>query len=575
MSRPSSPRVLLTVLWASALAACASSGDASKGGADSPASSAAPAWEPEPDPEVESVSGAAPDIGWWFDEARVLEVSLELDPSDWQALRFQTRSMFDVLAGDCMAAPVESPFTWFEAELTVDGEVYEAVSVRKKGFIGSLSTEKPGLKLEFDELVDDRRIHGLERVLLNNTPQDPTMLRTCLAYDYFARAGVAAPRCGFAHVVVNGEDMGIYATVQPVDDHFFADHLGQDAVPVFEGTLSDFREGWTGTFDPDSPEADPALIEPLRHAVESGDLAEIEAVFDVDAFVRFWVAEAITGHWDGYGWNTNNYFVYIDPTDGLARFVPWGPDAAWSSWSPGGGLDWLPLNGLLARTLAELPEGQARYRAELQRQLDEVWSVGDQLDRVSSAADHIARWHRSGGAVSDLQTIIDHHDRTMARGLDTAFPAITWPPRDPFCMSERGTISFEFEGAWGSIDGSAVPGTCTGSYTWDGGTAALTDGTFYTGVQDQVGIVACVHATDPSTGAQLLPHISLPPGELVAGEVYTDFTVRRAALYYADAGTGGDWVDVAWMEGTLQLSAADAGGTVRGAYTGTLWSPPW
>ena len=91
------------------------------------------------DDEVELLGGQAPDPSLLFDMSRVMEIQLELAPDDWETLRNQIRSVFDVLGGDCMAAPANSPYTWFDADLWLDGERMEPLSVRKKGFIGSQS----------------------------------------------------------------------------------------------------------------------------------------------------------------------------------------------------------------------------------------------------------------------------------------------------------------------------------------------------------------------------------------------------------------------------------------------------
>ncbi len=532
---------------------------------------------PAADPAVELVTGASPDLSALFGVDHVQEVTLDLDPNDWATLRRETRSMFDVLAGDCMAGPAVSPFNWYEADLQIDGTRFPSVTVRKKGFIGSLSTSKPGMKMEFDDLpgTEGRRIHGMERLLLNNTPQDPTMLRTCLAYNYFDRAGVPAPRCGFSHVTVNGEDLGIYVTVQAVDEHFLDEHFGTSDVAIFEGTISDLRDGWTATYDPDSDVATVAQVEPLVDAIESGDFDTIAAVIDIDAFVRFWVAEAMVGHWDGYGWNTNNYFLAFRPDDGRAVFLPWGPDAALSSWAPGGGLDWVPLNSALTRALAETTEGQARYQEELERQLTDVWDAGDMPGRIDEMAATIWAWHSAGPAVDDLHAIAEYHNASMWGGLGTRFPSITWPMREPLCMDAVGTISYRFEGEWGSIGGSGSPGTCSGEFTWAGGVYTMPEGPFYTGIQDGLGYLACSSMHGPSTGAQVAPYITLPPDELTSGEVYTDFMVRRAVLYYNDWSMGDTWSTASWVEGSVILDEAEPGEVVRGSYEGTLWLPAW
>jgi hypothetical protein len=502
-----------------------------------------------------------------------MEIEIELDPDDWTTLRWESRSWFDILGGDCMSGPARSPYTWFEGTLWIDGEEIDQVSVRKKGFIGSLSTTKPGMKVEFDELVEDRRIHGMERMALNNTPQDPTMLRTCLAYDYFNRAGVPAPRCGFAHMVVNGEDLGIYATVQVVDDHFLAEHgVGPDA-PLFEGALSDFRDGWLNTFDLDSPTADTSLLEPIQEAIESGDLTRIESLIDLEDFIRFWVAEVAVAQWDGFGWNANNFFLYIDPEDGLARFVPWGPDAAWSSANPGGGLDWISLNNSLVRALVAHPEVELLYREEVARQVSEAGGVEENMARIAAFANLIAPWHRDPDARSSLEWLATNQLNIMAASEAAAWPAPTYPLRAPLCMVERGTISYSFEGEWGSSTGMSAPGVCDGIYTWDGVAYSMNESVLYAGEQDGWSSVVCQHFPD-SSGTVWMPYNVLPSALFGVGSIQTDHTVRYAYMYYTNS-TMGYWADLSWIEGTLAIESFDPTGTVRGSFEGTLWSPPW
>jgi hypothetical protein len=528
-----------------------------------------------PDADLESITGETPDPSLLFDMGRVMEIRLEMDDADWSVLRHESRSMFDILAGDCMEAPSPSPYSWFEARVWLDDDQLDDVQVRKKGLIGSQSTTKPGLKLDFDNLVDGRRIHGMERMNLNNTPQDPTMLRNCMAFDYLNRVGVPASRCGFAHVVVNGEDLGIYATVQAVDDHFLEEHGIPADAPLFEGTLSDFRTGWTGTFEQDSETADPAIIEEIRVAVESGQLEEIAALIDIDDFIQFWVAEATLAQWDGYGWNANNFYVYVDPSDGLARFLPWGPDAAWATPYPGGGLDWIPLNNALARALVAIPEVEALYRAEVERQLLVAGDADALVARIRTAAGTIAPWLSPGQPVADLEWYARNQLNNMALSASVAWPIPTTPLRSPLCMAERGVLSYTFEGEWGSIGGGgATPGTCTGTYVWDGVEVLMYPGTFYTGIVDGYGHAACVHPAGPG-GAYLMAYNTFPDIEMVPGSVDSDHITRVSTWFYTDDSMGGAWTSLSWVEGTLQLDEADPTGFVRGSYTGTLWVPAW
>ena len=151
-----------------------------------------------------------------FDRTKLLEVQVEISDEDWDKLRSQSRSFAYALT---KPAP-PSPFSYFKADVTINGKRVESVGIRKKGFIGSLSEERPSLKIKFDEYVDQSPIAGLDRLTLNNNHQDATILSQLLAYKIFADAGLPASRCTLAHVTVNGESLGIVVegqTVEPSD----------------------------------------------------------------------------------------------------------------------------------------------------------------------------------------------------------------------------------------------------------------------------------------------------------------------------------------------------------------------
>ena len=107
-------------------------------------------------------------------------------------------------------------------------------------------------------------------LVLNNSLQDATVLRTCLAYETFAAVGVRAPRCGFAHVAVNEEDLGVYVNVEPIDDAFLAHRDLPLACGLYEGTLSDFRDGWSDTFSAENDAATPHAPHAARSSGPTG-----------------------------------------------------------------------------------------------------------------------------------------------------------------------------------------------------------------------------------------------------------------------------------------------------------------
>ncbi len=324
-----------------------------------------------------------------FDPSRVLEVSLEIEPADWEALRVQRRTGLSTAGEDCLDAPFPSPYTWFEARVTIDGTTYERVGVRKRGFIGSVSESRPGLRLELDRHIDGQLHRSVEHMNLNNARQDPSGLRTCLAYGVFRRAGLSTPRCSLARVWVNGVDLGIYSHVEVLKKRFLRRNFGNDSGYLYEGTLSDFRAPWWGTLEQKTREDAPnrAPIEAIARAVEAPDdqlLAALDAVIDLDAFLSFWAAEVLTSHWDGYAGNTNNFWFYVDPVDPRAVFIPWGTDSTFEGprlLFEGRQAPWsVTATGVLARRLYLHPEGRARYLDRLQTLITTAWDVEGTVD---------------------------------------------------------------------------------------------------------------------------------------------------------------------------------------------------
>jgi hypothetical protein len=565
------------VLLAGGLAGACKAGDGAKWSSVRD-SGDAPTEEPP-----EETGGIPEGDGWPFPTSELIEVELELDAADWEELRLQGRSLFEILGGDCLEEPFGNPYVWFEANLRVNGSDEGRVGLRKKGFIGSLSTEKPGLKIDMDRVEAGRRLRGLEKLTLNNTPQDGTMLRTCLGYEAFREMGVGASHCSFAHVVVNGQDLGIYANVEGVDEAMMERLTGTREVALFEGTLSDLRTGWEGTFEADSDEADPGLLEPMVEAVESGEYERIAEVVDLESFYRFWAAEALSGHWDGYNWNRNNFYLYIDPSDGKARFVPWGLDAVWSTREPGrgisgGDLNWIPLNSNLSLALIKDSRGEAAYRAELARQLDN-WDAAASKERLGEWTRLLeSRWEVPGGELRQLEGILEAQEEMLRSGL--AEPAGEWPdePADALCVGEIGEIELSFSGEYGSLTsgdwGSA--GECALRMVYEGDETVLSGGSALIGDDgDGVQEIGCFW--DLGGGVQLLPYFTIQAHDFHIGSLRTDQTRTYGGLFYASPDTGGRFVSAAWMEGDLWLDAAriEEGAPVSGGFQGLLWSPAW
>ena len=99
-----------------------------------------------------------------------MDIQIEVSPQDWDTLRHQTRHGRHVHSGQSGSS---KPFTYVPARVTIDGVQFPNVAIRKKGFIGSISSSRPSLKVKLNYTDKEANIGGLNLLTLNNNQQDP------------------------------------------------------------------------------------------------------------------------------------------------------------------------------------------------------------------------------------------------------------------------------------------------------------------------------------------------------------------------------------------------------------------
>ena len=390
-----------------------------------------------------------------FDPTQVVEVSITMKAEDWDFIRTQTRDLSANSGDKCMSGPFLSPFVYKPATVTVNGQTLANVGVRKKGFLGSLDDTKPSLKIKFDKFTVGQELFGLERLTLNNDKSDPSHVRQCLAYGVFAAAGVPAPRCNVAHVTVNGQDLGVFTHLESIKKRFIARHFADKKGRLFEGTLSDFCDKWLNTFEGKTDDPDRSALLAMKTALEAPDdglEAALAPLVDLAQFARFWAAEVLVQHGDGYAGNMNNFYLYEDPTDGRLHFIPWGVDNTFSTFSKGMSADApkiLRAKGMLTRRLYLHPPTRAKYLAAMAELLADVWhedALLAEVERVEQLVAPLSKgdpFHMSGKkadpalAAADVRAWIKARRAAVQAELD-APPAWNEPLAEPFCFGDKG-----------------------------------------------------------------------------------------------------------------------------------------
>ena len=251
---------------------------------------------------------------------------------------------------------------YVQAAVEIDGQRYEPIGARYKGFFGMLrfcfqngrqTCAKLSWKLKFNHYDPTLRLHGLKRLNFHSMNSDETQMREVLSYQVFRDAGVAAPRAVHANLQLNGEPLGLYALVEDIDDRFIADRFRDRG----RGVL--YKEVWPGNV-----ESLWVFQESLEDAIARGPLdasgmvafsesfvaAEsdqqryavlLDHLQDSDDLFNYLAADRLSDNWDGIvAWycvpecGNHNYFWYQDGLSGRYTLIPWDLENSWRSPSP-------------------------------------------------------------------------------------------------------------------------------------------------------------------------------------------------------------------------------------------------
>lgn len=433
-----------------------------------------PASVPPDGGPVDAGADAAVDLSApLFPSDRVLEVQITLAAADWSTLRNQPRPSGGADT-TCASQPTAPGYAQFPATITIDGVTTTNVGLRKKGNLGSVSSLRPGLRVKANEYVSGQRIGGLKVLTLNNNHQDDTLISQCLGYGLFRAAGLPAPRCAFAHVTVNGEDLGVYSHVETIREEFIARHFTDATGNLYESG-GDFVTGGTGGFQPktNSTAPDCSDLDPVVTALAAPDdqlVTRLGAVLDLDKYMRFWAMEVVTDHWDGYANNQNNVFFYDDPTSGKIQFIPWGIDALFT----GRERTTRPYSvfacGSVPWRLYAAPATRAMYLAALRDVLDTVWTPSTiiaEIDRLEALLRPIADPGNTGALAARIAHtrafVLAREDRLRAE-LAAGDPVWPYAAGTASCRISLGTITANFSTTWGTLNTYNVgSGTMSGT----------------------------------------------------------------------------------------------------------------
>ncbi|MBS0266527.1 MAG: CotH kinase family protein [Planctomycetes bacterium] len=234
-------------------------------------------------------------------------------------------------------------FPWAHATLRIGDKAFQDVGLRYSGemtYFSSAQSLKRPLKIELNRFVK-QDLAGLVSLQLHAMPMDPAKGREILAFSMFRSVGVPAPRVGLAEVslTVPGKFektlLGFYLVVENIDSRFlksrFETEQGLLLKPFQVRSVDFLGTDWGRYAQQYRPQSEPtaeqqARVQAFARLVNESSAAdfqkEIAAFLDVDAFLRFLAAHALTSNLESAVALGHNYFLYLHPQTGKFYFLP-------------------------------------------------------------------------------------------------------------------------------------------------------------------------------------------------------------------------------------------------------------
>ncbi len=359
------------------------------------------------------------------------------------------RNLFDdtKLPNIYITLPADS-LTWLYSHVDYDGNILANFvfddginrdTMRNIGFRlrgnTSRGAAKKSFKIKFNAFVSGIKYQGVKELNLNGSHNDPTMVREKLFYDAWNFAGLPPRRSAFSKVYINGNYYGLYTNIEELDDDWLQRVFGTDDGNLYKCIYpADLK--YLG--------ANQSLYKNVFHSagvraydLKSNDLTddytdlarlctvintptnfecEIQKVLNVQGFLKAYAVEILSGDWDDYGYNKNNFFLYHNPKNDLFEFITYDTDNTFGVDFGGGPFTTRNIytwqntaNGILVNKLLAVPNFKNQFSFYVnQLTVNAFTTIQPRIDAFKTlisfaAADDTYRTRDYGFTLADFQ----------------------------------------------------------------------------------------------------------------------------------------------------------------------------
>lgn len=223
---------------------------------------------------------------------------------------------------------------YVSATVTVDGERFENVGVRTKGysslmFVSQAKHDKFSLRIQFNKFDKLQNYHGLTEICLNNMYSDPSCMRDTLCYNALHDLGGYAPNTAYSDLYVNGSLYSFYFLAEQPGTTLAERYATSDDACFYKANSSYCTmESSMKPTELDLKFGDDVNcdhIAELTRAINNfnpNQPQEIEKIMDVSSFLKGFAVNAVMCNYDSYnGQIAHNYYLQYD--QGKFYYVGW------------------------------------------------------------------------------------------------------------------------------------------------------------------------------------------------------------------------------------------------------------
>jgi len=276
----------------------------------------------------------------------------------------------------------------FKYESSNFNQTIPAVGFRLRGNT-SLYSQKKSFKISFNTFTPNGEWQGLEKMNLNGSHNDPSMIRAKLSWESIKNNGLPGSRSSFISLYINDEYRGLYSNIEHIDEVFASSYFdgtgdgnlykctypsnlkfinnNPDSYKFISGSRRAYELNTNNWLDDYSDLAN--FIKVLNQTEISELPCALEQIFNVDNYLKVAALDVLMGNWDNYIFNKNNFYLYHNQLTGQFEYIPYDLDNTW-------GIDWVNQNWIsrdiynwsqenesrpLYTRLLEVPEFRSRF----------------------------------------------------------------------------------------------------------------------------------------------------------------------------------------------------------------------